>query len=170
MQAEYFPILSFVVDKLKTKDNILEIGIDIFSIFFFDREFKEIEILETVEQNLVTKIDLDKVSSRFYQIDDAVDYLHNVNKKKYDCVFINTNEKSIWKFINELYNKSDVIIIFNTEKNDYNWYLVEKPLNFVWLDIKMFNPWTSVVTSNRELIRALTVKFQTTIRNNIDYK
>ena len=66
----------------------------------------------------------------------------------------------IWKFINELYEKTDVIILYNSQKNNYNWYLVKKIENFIWLDIKMFNPWTSVITNNRDL----TVKFAATVR------
>ena len=165
MECEYLPILSFILDKLQKKENILEIGIDFFTIFFLLRKCNDIEIIETVHENLALKLKEEekKLNVNFYESEEAFELIRNLNKN-YDCVFINTDEIMIWKFINELYEKTDVIILYNSQKNNYNWYLVKKIENFIWLDIKMFNPWTSVITNNRDLIRDLTVKFAATVR------
>ena len=48
-----------------------------------------------------------------------------------------------------------------------NWDLIKKPENneYYWLDIKKYNPWTSVITRNRELIHKLSKVFDAKIRD-----
>jgi hypothetical protein len=74
-------------------------------------------------------------------------------EKKYSCIVIDGH--NAWEYINRSFSKTDVIITYDTEYPGYNWNLVKKPSHFTWLEIKTYNPWTSIITCDYELIRNL---------------
>ncbi len=86
--------------------------------------------------------------------DDGIEYF-NKKKTKYSMVFIDGHGGSRWSCINNSFDKTNIIVTHDTETSGYNWNLVKNHPDFIWLDIKNYNPWTSVITSDKKLIELL---------------
>lgn len=136
----YLPILKYICEDSEIKiDNIFEYGNSIYKTKLFSEKLK-----------ILSSIEIDRDEEEYFSI-----------------VFIDGNPETRWKLINESFNKTDIIIVPDTEMPCYNWNLVKKPENdeYYWLDIKKYNPWTSVITCNRELIHKLSKHFDAKIRD-----
>jgi len=138
----YLPILKYICEDSEIQiNNIFEYGNSIYK----------------------TKLFSDKLNVSTIEIDKETIFEEEFST----IVFIDGNPETRWKLINESFNKTDIIIVPDTEMSCYNWDLVKKPENneYYWLDIKIYNPWTSVITRNRELIHKLSKHFDAKIRD-----
>ena len=139
----YLPILTYICNEIGIK-NIFEYGTSIYKTKLFSDKYQVLSLKNDTENDL--KLDLNS---------------------SFSIVFIDGNPETRWKLINESFNKTDIIVVPDTEIPLYNWNLLKKPENneFYWLDIKKYNPWTSVITRNRELIHKLSKHFDAKIRD-----
>jgi hypothetical protein len=138
----YLPILKYICEDSEIQiNNIFEYGNSIYK----------------------TKLFSDKLNVSTIEIDKETIFEEEFST----IVFIDGNPETRWKLINESFNKTDIIIVPDTEMSCYNWDLVKKPENneYYWLDIKIYNPWTSVITRNRELIHKLSKHIDAKIRD-----
>ena len=138
----YLPILKYICEDSEIQiNNIFEYGNSIYK----------------------TKLFSDKLNVSTIEIDKETIFEEEFST----IVFIDGNPETRWKYINEAFNKTDIIIVPDTEMPFCNLDLIKKPENneYYWLDIKKYNPWTSVITRNRELIHKLSKVFDAKIRD-----
>jgi hypothetical protein len=87
------------------------------------------------------------------------------SSEKYDLILIDEDLENRWKWINESFSKTNIILVHDTENCNCDWSLVKKPSDFFWLDLKTYNPWTSIITNEKilisESIRLLNAKLRT---------
>jgi hypothetical protein len=87
------------------------------------------------------------------------------SSEKYDLILIDEDLENRWKWINEAFSKTNIILVHDTENCNCDWSLVKKPSDFFWLDLKTHNPWTSIITNEKILIsesmRLLNAKLRT---------
>lgn len=156
------PILEFVTSNIEC--NIaFEFGMNLCSTNLLSDRFKSVISVEMNDQNWYDEM-------RKEQFPNHVDLKIALGKKseidilksidgKLSCIIVDGHEDNRWECINESFDKTDVIIAHDTEMHSYNWDLVKKPRDFIWIDIKQYNPWTSVLTNNQDLILAIVQKY-----------
>lgn len=145
----YLPILTYICNDNEIGiRNIFEYGTSIYKTKLFSDKCQVLSLENDTEENDL-KLDL-----------------NNLNRSS-SIVFIDGNPETRWKYINEAFYKTEIIIVPGTEMPFCNWDLIKKPENneYYWLDIKKYNPWTSVITRNRELIHKLSKVFDAKIRD-----
>lgn len=163
--ATHLPILECISDNIEC-ESIFEFGMGNYSTKLFADRFKKVISVEMQEeqwfktmkeQNFGSHVDLFCALGK----KPAIDILNSLNNdvKKFSCIFVDGHGENRWECINESFKKTDIIVTHDTETAGYNWYLVNKPSNFIWIDIKEYNPWTSVITSNHDVVRFLVKKF-----------
>jgi hypothetical protein len=97
--------------------------------------------------------------------DFAIDFFKSFSDLNFDIIFVDGHSESRWKCINDAIGKCNIIIVHDTETSSYNWNLVNLQPNYLWLDIKTYNPWTSVITNDKNLISNLSKNFNAKVRN-----
>lgn len=156
----FIPIINTLYPSLPSKESLFEFGLSGTDVFV--KKFKHVTSIET--QNRDT---FDEVNKRHYSNlklycalgeKPGVDLLRR-QKQKFSCIFVKGHGGNRWECINESFNKTDIIITHDTETVGYNWHLVNKPPHFIWIDIKHYNPWTSVITCNKDLVRTIVQLF-----------
>ena len=165
----HLPILEFVIDTMKPI-KVFEYGTGLYSTKLFSEKIENTISVEMQDESWFHQIknsDFIHAGVNLYCMlgkDHAIDFFKSL-EMKFDFVFVDGHGGSRWKCINEAFGKSDVIIAHDTETISYNWHCVNKPDEYTWLDIKKYNPWTSVITNNKDLIVNLTKEFNATIRD-----
>ena len=160
--ATHLPILECISQNIVC-DNVFEFGMGNYSTTLFSNKFKKVISVEMQEEQWFNKMKDQNFPSHVDLIcalgeTPAIDILSSI-RTKFSCIFVDGHGGNRWECINESFSKTDVIVTHDTETSGYNWYLVNKPSDFTWIDIKQYNPWTSVLTSNKDLIRALVKEF-----------
>lgn len=155
----HLPILKSVSEHIKC-ESIFEFGMGDYSTTFFAEKFQDVTAVEMQDEEWYKKMVTKKLPSHVSLIcgigeKPALDILDSIENRKFSCIFVDGHGGNRWECINHAFSKTDVIVTHDTEYPGYNWHLVEKPAKFTWLDIKTYNPWTSVVTCDYELIRYL---------------
>lgn len=165
--STHLPILRYVLDKIG-KCNIFEYGMGMYSTTLFSENAEKLIAIEMEDENFLSKIS--KCNFKDNVIlhcmlgkDSAIEYFKSL-ELKFDIVFVDGHCESRWKCINESFGKCDIIIAHDTETASYNWNLVNLPENYLWLDIRIHNPWTSVITNNTDLIANLCKDLQAKVR------
>jgi predicted O-methyltransferase YrrM len=170
--CSHLPILEFVLDEIKPI-NLFEFGMGLYSTKLFTNTTKYVISVEMQDESWYDKIKKEnfitdsKNDINLYCMlgkENAIDFFKNIDMK-FDLVFVDGHGESRWQCINEAFEKCDVIVAHDTETVSYNWSMVVKPEEYTWLDIKKYNPWTSVITNNKNLIQKLSKDFNATIRN-----
>lgn len=163
----HLPILSFITKHLDC-DSIFEFGTGFCSTPFFSKNFKTVISIEMQDEEWYKKVaELDLPNTSIHcmlGMKLGLDYFETL-PFKFSCVFVDGHGGNRWECINKAFDKTDIIVTHDTETSGYEWHLVQKPNNFIWLDILNFNPWTSVITKNKDLISKLKNEFQTKERN-----
>lgn len=167
--STHLPILECIANNIVC-NNVFEFGMGNFSTKLFAERFNNVTSVEMQEynwylimqeQNLPSHVDLRVGLGET----PAIDILNSINTT-FSCIFVDGHGNNRWQCINESFAKTDIIVTHDTETPGYNWHLVEKPSNFTWIDIKQYNPWTSVITSNNDVISFITQAFPSyTIRD-----
>jgi hypothetical protein len=164
------PILEFITDNIECK-SAFEFGMNHFSTTLLSNKFKNIISVEMQDRNCFDEmkrynfppnVDLQCALGKT----PAIDILKSINGKL-SCVVVDGHEDNRWECINASFDKTDIIIAHDTEMHSYKWNLVEKPKDFLWIDIKQYNPWTSVLTTNKDLILAIVQKYPSHTVNHI---
>jgi hypothetical protein len=165
----YLPILECLSNYLTSRDTVFLFGMKKCSLKLFTERFKNVIAVEmddanryqTMKENTNLSPHVNLYCAIGYQ--PAINILNKVyNQTKLSCIFVDgCSVENRWRCINESFSKTDVIITHDTEKNWCHWNLVKKPPHFIWIDIKQYNPWTSVLTCNHDVIRYLVKQFPT---------
>lgn len=168
--ATHLPILKYVLDKIG-KCNIFEYGMGMYSTTLFSDNANKLIAVEMQDENwfnTMSKYDFKNNTELHCMLggDTAIDFFKTLDVK-FDLIFVDGHGGTRWKCINEAFGKSDIIITHDTETASYNWNLVNLPENYTWLDIKIHNPWTSVITNNKDLIANLCEDLDANIKTNI---
>ena len=170
LSTTHLPILKYVLDYLPSNNrrNIFEYGMGIYSTTLFSNYAEKLISVEMqneefynqlLEYNFKSNVNLYCMIGK----EDAIFLFKNLDIK-FDIVFVDGHSENRWKCINEAFGKCDIIIAHDTETDSYNWNNVILPNDYKWLDIKILNPWTSVITNNKNLISSLCKKFNATLR------
>lgn len=153
--STHLPILHYVLDKIG-KCNIFEYGMGNYSTTLFSERANKLIAVEMQDENWFKKMNNYefKNNTKLHCMvgeEHAINFFKSLDEK-FDLIFVDGHGESRWKCINEAFGKCDIIIAHDTETSSYNWNLVNLPENYTWLDIKIHNPWTSVITNNKDLI------------------
>jgi hypothetical protein len=160
--ATHLPILECIANNIVC-DNVFEFGMGNYSTKLFAQKFNSVTSIEMQEhnwylimqeQNLPSNVDLRSAVGQT----PAIDILNSMNTR-FSMIFVDGHGDNRWQCINESFAKTDIIVTHDTETPGYNWHLIEKPENFTWIDIKQYNPWTSVLTCNNDVISFVTQAF-----------
>lgn len=165
--STHLPVLNIVKD-FTDKNSVFEYGMGEYSTKFFSNNFKNVTSVEMQDKvwfEKISNLNLPNVNTLCMIGDSpAVDYFKKLNSN-FSCVFVDGHGGNRWECINEAFNHTDIIIAHDTEERGYKWNLVNLPSHFTWLDICSYNPWTSVLTTNKDLIEILKSQFITKERN-----
>jgi hypothetical protein len=157
--STHLPTLQYVLDKIGKCDNIFEYGMGMYSTTLFSKKAEKLIAVEMQnekwfsemsKQNFKDNVNLHCMIGK----DPAIEYFKSL-ELKFDVVLVDGHFESRWKCINEAFGKCDIIIAHDTENVSYDWNLVNLPEKYLWLDIKIHNPWTSVITNNKDLTSSL---------------
>jgi hypothetical protein len=167
MTSTHLPTLQYVLDKIG-KCNIFEYGMEMYSTALFDEKAEKLIAVEMQNENWFNKMSQYEFKNKpelhcMVGKDPAIEYFKSL-ELKFDVVFVDGHCETRWKCINEAFGKCDIIIAHDTETASYDWHLVNLPKNYIWLDIKTHNPWTSVITNNKDLIASLCKDLRAKVR------
>ena len=156
----HLPILQCIADNM-TCDTMFQFGMGNSSTKLFAERYKNVIAVEMEDEQWFKTMKEQNFPSHVHLYcalgqQPGIDILNSLSVKKFSCIFVDGNEGNRWQCINESFGKTDVIV---TKTCGYNWHLVEKPSHFTWVDFKQYNPWTSVITSNHDVIRFLVKQF-----------
>lgn len=71
-------------------------------------------------------------------------------KRRFDLAFVDGDGSSRPEQINEIVHSANTIVVHDTETFHYRWDKVIFPdKGWAWIDIKNFDPWTSVFTNQQ---------------------
>jgi hypothetical protein len=163
------PIIEFITSNIEC-DRAFEFGMNLFTTNLLSDRFKNVISFES-DQNWYDEMRKEQFPDHVdLQISlekkSAIDILNSVNGKL-SCVIVDGHEDNRWECVNASFEKTDVIIAHDTETHSYKWNLIEKPKDFLWIDIKQYNPWTSVLTTNKDLILAIVQKYPSHTVNHV---
>ena len=82
---------------------------------------------------------------------DAIKFF-NILNTNFSIIFVDGHGSNRWECINEAFGKTDIIVTHDTETPGYKWNLVNKPEDYVWIDVIEYNPWTSVLTRDKNIV------------------
>jgi hypothetical protein len=164
------PILEFITSNIEC-NRAFEFGMNRYSTNLLSDRFKNIISVEMNDQNWYEEmrevqfpphVDLQIALGK----KSAIDILKSIDGKL-SCVIVDGHSDNRWECINASFDKTDIIIAHDTEIHSYNWDLVKKPKEFLWIDIKEYNPWTSVLTTNKDLILSIVQKYPSHTVNHL---
>jgi hypothetical protein len=67
------------------------------------------------------------------------------SEDKFDLIFVDGHGDSRYNAVNEAFDKTDVIVMHDTETPLYFWNRIIVHPGWYWIDFKKYNPWTSVI-------------------------
>lgn len=73
----------------------------------------------------------------------------------YSLIMVDGHGDSRWQVINDMFSKTDLMVVHDTEEPGYQWEKVEMPKNWMWKDFKEYKTWTAIVTSDTNLLNKL---------------
>lgn len=130
-ELNYIPAMKFIFDLTEINNIFTYVGKDTF-------------VLEKNNDNSIKEINAKDPEEEFKTFKDS--------KNKYDLILIDEDLENRWKWVNESFSKTNIILVHDTDNTSCNWSLVNKPDDFVWLDLKTYIPWTSIITNNKEIV------------------
>ncbi|MDO8640452.1 MAG: hypothetical protein Q7R33_02820 [Nitrosarchaeum sp.] len=158
--ATHMQILSWVVETFKPK-RILELGVGRHSTKYLLDHAESLTSVETTKKEW-----LDIVRREFGSHDSWTSlyafrdqWLEQALKQSWDMVFVDCDEVSRPMWASKLQSVCPLIICHDTECQAYGWRSVTLNENFVWLDCTEQIQWTSIITSNPEVVTSCLKKW-----------
>lgn len=163
----HLEILQFVLDQIDCH-SAFEYGPGIYSTPLLAQRFRSVTTIEMQDEKWYEDMMKSPLGLHVKVLylpgpNRAIEYFQRLNSQ-FSLVFVDGHGGSRWECINAAFNHTDTIIAHDTEAPGYNWDRVKKPDDYVWLDIKKYTPWTSVITRDDKLIKALCRKFSVSNR------
>lgn len=117
----------------------------------------------------------EKVRDRYNKIDylelhlmlgttSAIEFIESSGN--YDFIFVDGHGDNRWEQINASFSHTNIIITHDTEAMIYEWWKVNLPVGWFWVDFIERTPWTSILTNNLPLIKSV-LGFNHKIYSNI---
>ena len=159
----HYPVLSEILKKFKMK-NVLEFGTGFFSTGLFVKKCKSVLSIEMQYVDWFDKVKekyFEEIESGILSIKcivgdsgvDAIKYLEdNHSDQKFDMVFVDGAGGSRYNCANYAKTITDTIICHDTEYPGYGWENIVVDGEWVWLDVKIYDTWTSVMTKRKDII------------------
>ncbi|NBP58368.1 hypothetical protein EBU71_17915 [bacterium] len=162
----HLPILQTISNVISC-DSVFEFGMGNFSTKFFAERYQKVIAVEMQEESWYEEV---KKSVKDWVHQDvkllcgigmtpALEILALI-KGKFSLIFVDGHGGNRWQCINKSFGRSDIIVSHDTETEGYNWNLVQKPEEYIWVDVKDYETWTSVLTSNKMVVDILFLKFK----------
>jgi hypothetical protein len=79
--------------------------------------------------------------------DLAIEHLKQ-QTAKYDLIFVDGHGETRWKAVNIAFDKTDLIVVHDTEEGGYQWWKIEQPQNWTRIEVKIFPVWTTIFFKN----------------------
>jgi hypothetical protein len=159
MDVSYLPILQLLFDKISIR-SVFEFGMSLDSTSFFLSKCDKVISIEMENRrnfNKVAKSFLQNknfVPAQMINPFSAVESFHSLNQY-FDLVFVNGHTKSRWDQINVAFQNTNLIVVQDTEKEEYGWDKVVMPDTWLWFDIRNLTPWTSIITNSGNVLCSL---------------
>jgi hypothetical protein len=164
--STHLPILKLICENIKPV-SIFEYGMGYYSTQLFNEHCKKVYSVEMQDENWFNTItNLNYQNVKFYCLlgeKDAIKFF-NILNTNFSIVFVDGHGSNRWECINEAFGKTDIIVTHDTETPGYKWNLVNKPEDYVWIDVIEYNPWTSVLTRDKNMVELLQKNFKVIIR------
>lgn len=152
----HLPVLKklFQITEINT---VLEFGTGIHSTPFFIEKCKKVTSIEMQSKSWFDKVSNQFKDPKFRPILKLGPYAYKELHLEsfYDLIFVDGHGESRWDVTNNSFEKTNIIVIHDTQEKSYNWNKINKPENWIRKDIKDFSVWTTVLTNNREIIEKL---------------
>ena len=160
--ASHYPVLSELINKFNIK-HVMEFGSGFFSTGLFTEKCDSVIAMEMQNNEWYDKVSdryKDKIDSGVLDIHciiedsgvPAIEYFKNeFPDRKYDMVFVDGAGGSRHNCVEYAKELTDIIVCHDTETPEYGWGKIDKT-GWVWIDIKVFNSWTSVMTNRQDVV------------------
>lgn len=169
--GSHVPVISEIIDNFGIKD-VMEFGTGFFSTGVFVDKCDTVLSFEMQYDDWFEKV-ADRYSDEIDKgildihciIEDSglqsIEYIKNeFPNRQYDMVFVDGAGGSRYNCANFAKDYTDLIVLHDTEQPAYGWSKIVRDGDWVWLDVKIFNTWTSVFTKRKDIIDFV---------NNMDY-
>ena len=167
--ATHLPILETISNVISC-DSVFEFGMGNFSTKLFAQRYKKIIAVEMQEEGWYEEVKkgVGKWGVPEANIEllcgigmrPALDILDSKKDNTFSLVFVDGHGGNRWECINKSFGRSDIIVTHDTETPGYNWTLIKKPDTYVRVDVKDYNPWTTVFTTKKMVVDILISKFK----------
>ena len=159
----HYPVLAELINKFKIQ-NVLEFGAGNYSTGLFVEncskvlsiEMQNIEWFEKVKEKFIDNIDSGLLTIKCildYDGLSSIEYLNTIPNNKFDMVFIDGAGESRYNCANYAKSITDIIVCHDTEYPGYHWENIIIDGSWIWIDIKIYDTWTSVMTKNKKVIK-----------------
>lgn len=169
--ATHLPILETISNVISC-DSVFEFGMGNYSTKLFAEKYKKVIAVEMQEEGWYEEVKKNLSSYRNTTLHcgigekPAIEILNKDSSSSFSLMFIDGHGGNRWECINNSFGRSEIIVTHDTETAGYKWNLVKKPKNYVWVDVKEYDPWTSVLTTNMMIVDLLNSKFRCEIREH----
>lgn len=161
--GSHVPVISEIIDNFGIKD-VMEFGTGFFSTGVFVDKCDTVLSFEMQYEDWFDKVSneySDKIEKGVLDIHciiedsglQAIDYIKNeFPDRKYDMVFVDGAGGSRYNCANFAKDYTDLIVMHDTEQPAYGWNKIVVDGDWVWIDVKIFNTWSSVMTKRKDVI------------------
>lgn len=160
--GSHLPIISEITKSFEI-DSVLEFGTGFFSTSVFVENCKSVLSIEMQNKEWYDKVKdrfQDKVTSGVLDIrfsledsgEKTIDSLKFNGQKKYDLVFVYGAGGSRPNCCTYAKTVTDLIILHDTQQPTYGWNKIVVDGDWKWVDIKLFNTWTSIMTKRKDVL------------------
>ncbi len=158
----HYPILSEILNKFPVK-NVLEFGTGFFSTGIFVEKCEKVLSIEMQYTDWAEKVKqkyADSISSGVLEVQTIIEdsglktiqHLKNTfGCKRFDMVFVDGAGGSRPNCANYAKTITDIIICHDTEQPAYGWKNIIVDKDWQWIDVKVYNAWTSVFTRRKDV-------------------
>lgn len=127
---------------------VLEFGMGFGSTPFFVKHSKHVTSIEMNSGEWYTKM-----CTELKEYDNFIpvlclgefEYKKLALREWYDFVFVDGHGDSRWSVINDMFEKTNLMVAHDTETTTYKWDQVKLPSGWKWIDLKFANTWSSII-------------------------
>lgn len=158
----HYPILAELLDKFNL-EHVLEFGTGFFSTGIFVEKAKKVVSIEMqyvdwydkVKEKYSKYVDSGVLSIECIIEDSGLQSIQHISSnydKPFDMVFVDGAGGSRFNCANYAKSMTDLIICHDTEYHGYHWDRIVVDGDWVWIDVKIYGTWTSVMTTRKDII------------------
>lgn len=158
----HIPVLETLFKNREIK-RVLETGSGFGSTVFFMNRCESVLSIEMQSEDWYEKVK-EAVGSKVKLVKEmdpvkAVGIIKAL-PEKFDLAFIDGHGANRWAQANAAFDKTDLVVVHDTEAMIYQWEKVILPKGWFWADITNYETWTSVASTDTALLQQLTKDFK----------